>query len=110
MSISEDGAVATYNMTMECTLFLRMDQQAFHLQRSLRVTDGLFMSNSHRVVLATTARDLRFYHSATGTIVARLGLDSAAASTPLQHLFALLHSHSEPFLLSRLQWQGRDRD
>lgn len=76
VSISEDGAVATYNMTMECTLFLRLDQQAFQLQRSLRVTDGLFMANSHRVVLATTARDLRFYHSATGTIVARLGLDS----------------------------------
>ena len=58
-SLSEDGVCATYNMRMQTTARLQLDAAQFQAFKSLRVTDGMFMANAYRIVVATTARDLR---------------------------------------------------
>ena len=46
-------------MRMQTTARLQLDAAQFQAFKSLRVTDGMFMANAYRIVVATTARDLR---------------------------------------------------
>lgn len=84
-SASDDGVVAFYNAKVMCVGSIRLDHDQFSQFKSLRVTDAMYMINAHRVVIATTARDLRFYHSNTGVCTNRLRVPDVVMSLDYYH-------------------------
>lgn len=72
MTVAADGGVKFWNASMECKQYLKLDQLAFANSKSLHVTAGGFLAHAFRIVLATTARDIRFYHSVSGEYVRKV--------------------------------------
>lgn len=74
MTISEDGCVTYWSNKLKQIEMLKLDELSFKQTRSLRVTDVAYMSNAFKIVIATTNRDIRFYHATTGACTFRVDL------------------------------------
>eukprot|EP00039_Didymoeca_costata_P005108 m.78601 g.78601 ORF g.78601 m.78601 type:complete len:1109 (+) comp12678_c0_seq2:542-3868(+) len=66
LTIGEDGHMLVWSMKLKLNASIKLDEVAFSSSKSLRVTDADILSNAFRVVLATTNRDIRLYHSVSG--------------------------------------------
>jgi hypothetical protein len=73
VSICEDAIACFWSSKMTCTAVVHMDSKLFISPRaSLRVTDGAYLPNANRIILATNARDIRFHHATSGQMTHKM--------------------------------------
>ena len=71
-TVSKEGAVCCWDTSLHFERYLPMtegEEEMKNVKRRVRewVTDVVYMPNSHKIVIASTGRDLRFFDATSST-------------------------------------------
>ena len=71
-TISKEGAICCWDTGLHLEKYLPMtegEEESKNIKRRVRewVTDVLYMHNSHKIVIASTGRDLRFFDATSSS-------------------------------------------
>eukprot|EP00729_Bicosta_minor_P006810 gene6810-3663_t len=85
LTVSVDGHVIYWSQKLKMESSIKLDEEDFSKSKSLEVTDACYLPNACRICIATTSRELRFYHGLTGVAHQRVDLPEIAQC--LHYLF-----------------------
>ena len=101
LTVSVDGHIMYWTQKMKMESSIKLDEEDFSKSKSLEVTDACYLPNACRICLATTSRDLRFFHGLTGVPHQRVDLPEIAQS--LHYLFSSANTDHATLLVGDMQ-------
>jgi len=101
LTVSVDGHIVYWSQKMKMESSIKLDEEDFSKSKSLEVTDACYLPNACRICLATTSRDLRFFHGLTGVPHQRVDLPDIAQS--LHYLYSPTNNDHATLLVGDMQ-------